>query len=202
MSVRIVPSLLAADFAHLADEVARCEAGGAFAAMRLLRDQLAPVTVGSTAPPFTATTLDATPRPVTLADFKGRVVLLNIWATWCVPCRMEMPSLEQLHQAMDSAGIGRDFTILAVSIDNPGTRDKILAYQKSLGLTFDIVHDPTGDIGDVYQTAGVPESFLIGRDGVIRRRVIGAIDWNSGPSRALIAHLVGDGHGTAAAGGR
>jgi cytochrome c biogenesis protein CcmG, thiol:disulfide interchange protein DsbE len=177
-------------------------AGGAAITMYHLRDRFRPVAVGSPAPPFTAASLDPAPRPVSLDDFAGRVVLLNIWATWCVPCRAEMPSLERLHEAMDAAGADTDFVILAVSIDNPGMRDQILAYAKDLGLTFDIVHDATGDIRDIYQTSGVPETFLIGRDGIIRRRVIGAIDWNSAPNRALIAHLVGEGRGAAAAGGR
>ena len=80
-------------------------AGGLFAATRIFGDELFPVSVGSRAPDLHAVTLDTTSTPKTLDDYKGQVVLLNIWATWCGPCRVEMPSIEKLHQALGPQGL-------------------------------------------------------------------------------------------------
>ncbi|MDQ2768083.1 MAG: TlpA family protein disulfide reductase [Gemmatimonadota bacterium] len=159
-----------------------------FAASRLLGDQLYPVSVGSKAPPFAATTLDSTPRTQTLADYKGQVVLLNIWGTFCLPCRDEMPAIEKLHQAMAAQGL----KVVAVSMDDPGFEDKIRAFEKEFGLTFQILYDPSGKITNDYQTTGVPETFIIARDGVIRKKVIGAADWSSATNRALITQLLAE----------
>ncbi|HEV7705570.1 MAG TPA: TlpA disulfide reductase family protein [Gemmatimonadaceae bacterium] len=159
-----------------------------FAASRLLGDQLYPVSVGSIAPAFAAKTVDAAPVTKTLADYKGRVVLLNIWGTFCLPCRDEMPAIEKLHQAMASQGL----EVVAVSMDDPGFEDKIRAFVKEFGLTFQILYDPSGKITNDYQTTGVPETFIIARDGVIRKKVIGASDWNSATNRALIAQLLAE----------
>lgn len=162
-------------------------AGGLGVATRLLGDQLFPVAVGSEAPAFSARTLDGAPRVKTLADYEGRVVLLNIWATWCTPCRAEMPSIQALHEAFGPDGLA----VVAVSIDDAGSAEKVRAFAREFGLTFEILHDAPGAIQRAYQTTGVPETLLIGPDGVIRKKVIGATDWNSPPNRALVAHLLG-----------
>jgi peroxiredoxin len=162
-------------------------AGGLFAATRFLGDELFPLSVGSAAPSFTARTLDAEARPKTLADYRGQVVLLNVWATWCAPCRAEMPSMQALHTAYADKGL----RVVAVSVDGPGEEDKIRAFARQYGLTFELLHDPSGGVQRIYQTTGVPESFVIGPDGVIRKKVIGAVDWHSAANRALIASLVG-----------
>lgn len=159
---------------------------GLFAATRIFGDQLFPVSVGSQAPDFHAVTLDATPAPKTLADYKGQVVLLNIWATWCAPCRVEMPSIEKLHQALGPQGL----EVVAVSIDVDGQENVIRNFAKQLGLTFTILHDPTDKIQKQYQATAVPETFIIGRDGVIRKKLIGAVDWNSEANRAVIEQLL------------
>ena len=159
-----------------------------FAASRLLGDQLYPVSVGSKAPPFAAKTLDSVPRTQTLADYKGQVVLLNIWGTFCLPCRDEMPAIEKLHQAMASQGL----KVVAVSMDDPGFEKQIRSFVKEFGLTFEILYDPSGKITNDYQTTGVPETFIIARDGVIRKKIIGASDWNSEGNRALISQLLAE----------
>lgn len=156
------------------------------------RDRLHGVVPGSEAPVFEAVTLDGEPR--TLDDFRGKVVLLNVWATWCPPCRYEMPSMQRLYETFD----GQDFEIVAVSIDAPvGRRDAvgnlggdIRAFADSLSLTFPILHDPQGRIQRTYQTAGVPESFVIGRDGRIYRRVSGAIEWDTPAALDFIQRLL------------
>jgi peroxiredoxin len=160
---------------------------GLFAATRILGDELFPVSVGSPAPDFRAETIDSTPVARTLADYKGQVVLLNIWATWCVPCRVEMPSMQALHQALGPQGL----RIVAVSVDDPGAAEAIREFTKEYGLTFEVLHDATGRIRTQYQTTGVPETFVIGRDGVIRRKVIAAANWNSPDNRRLLAGLLG-----------
>ena len=145
------------------------------------RDHFTPVGPGSPAPAFQAT--DRSGEVVTLTDFGDRVVLLNIWATWCPPCVKEMPSMQRLYEELQD----EDFEIVAVSIDAPvGQRDpggnpggNVWQFADSLGLTFPIVHDPEGRIQRSYQTTGVPESFVIGKDGVIYRKVAGATEWDA-----------------------
>lgn len=156
------------------------------------RDPSAVAGPGSPAPSFQAHDLEGT--PVTLDDFEGRVVLLNIWATWCHPCRVEMPSMQRLYEDYRDT----DFEIVAVSIDAaPGRTDglerpggDIEAFADSLGLTFRILHDPSGGIQEAYRTTGVPESFLIGRDGIVYRRVLGATEWDTPENRALVERLL------------
>jgi peroxiredoxin len=116
------------------------------------------------------------------------VVLLNIWATWCAPCRVEMPSMEQLHRELGPRGLH----VVAVSIDDPGSEQAIRDFARQLGLTFEILHDASGGIQKQYQTTGVPETFVIGRDGVIRKKVIGAAPWNSEGNRALFEQLLAE----------
>lgn len=161
--------------------------GGLLAATHFLGDELFPVTAGSKAPDFEATTIDGVPQTKTLANYKGQIVLLNVWATWCLPCRTEMPSIEALHDRFAARGL----KVVAVSIDNPGTEDAIRKFRDQYGLTFEILHDAPGNIKRDYQTTGVPETFVIGRDGVIRKKVIAADNWDSPANRALFAELLG-----------
>jgi cytochrome c biogenesis protein CcmG/thiol:disulfide interchange protein DsbE len=150
--------------------------------------ELDPVGTGVRAPAFSAKTLDIPARTRTLTDYQGHVVLLNVWATWCAPCRAEMPSIEQLYEGYAARG----FKVVAVSIDGVGMEAGVREFAKQFGLTFDILHNPAGDIQDIYQMTGVPESFLIGRDGVIRKKIAGAIDWNSESNRRLITRLLAE----------
>lgn len=148
------------------------------------------VEAGTVAPPFKAMTI-AADTPVTtktLADYKGQVVVLNLWATWCGPCRFEMPSLEKLHHDLGAKGL----KIVAVSVDAPGMEKEVRAFAKELGLTFEILYAPDGKIRDDYQATGFPETFVIGRDGVIRKRVIAATDWSAAPQEALIRELLAE----------
>lgn len=167
--------------------IVACLGLGLWVATRVLGSELFPVSVGSPAPDFAAKTLDAQPRTKTIADYKGEVVLLNIWATWCGPCRVEMPSIEALHRALGPQGL----KVVAVSVDDPGSEDAIREFAKEYGLTFEMLHDETGRIRQAYQTTGVPETFVIGRDGLIRRKVIAAANWNSPDNRKLLAQLMG-----------
>lgn len=159
------------------------------------RDRFRPVIAGEPAPSFVVQDLRG--EPVSLADYTGKVVLLNIWATWCAPCREEMPSMERLYR---DVGDG-DFEILAVSVDaalgerdaagrSGASKEKLETFAADYDLTFPILHNPSGDIQAIYQTTGVPESFIIGRDGVIRRRLAGATVWDHDRYRELIRSLL------------
>lgn len=159
---------------------------GGFFSVRAVRQDLTTAGVGSRAPSFAAATLDSVPRTRTLADYSGDVVLLNLWATWCAPCRVEMPSIQNLHDAYASRGL----KVVAVSVDAGGTGGQIRAFADSLDLTFEILHDSTGGIQRAYLTTGVPETVVIGRDGIIRKRVRGAIHWDSPANRALVEQLL------------
>lgn len=167
-------------------------AGVALAAVTLgrqaLGSELAPVGTGVRAPDFAARTLETPPRVQRLSDYRGQVVLLNVWATWCVPCRAEMPSIQKLYETFASRG----FKVVAVSIDDSGATDGIRAFTREFGLTFEVLHDPAGAVQQRYQMTGVPESFLIGRDGVIRKKIAGAADWDSDADRRLVARLLAE----------
>jgi cytochrome c biogenesis protein CcmG/thiol:disulfide interchange protein DsbE len=157
-----------------------------FAATHFLGDELFPVAVGSDAPAMRAVTLDSARRTKTLADYQGQVVLLNVWATWCEPCRVEMPSIEKVHREFGPQGLA----VVAVSVDDAGTEQHIRDFARELGLTFEILHDPTQVTKTNYQITGFPETFIIGREGKIRKKVIGAADWSSEGNRALLRELL------------
>jgi len=156
---------------------------GAVMAVRL-SPEIFPVEVGSRAPDFQAADL-ATGDTVALSGFRGQVVLLNVWATWCEPCRVEMPSFERLHQELGPQGL----RIVAVSIDEAGP-DVVREFQREYGLTFQILHDRSRAIERIYQTTGVPETFVLNREGRIMKKVIGAAEWDSPINKDLIRRLL------------
>ncbi len=159
--------------------------------MTRLGDELFPLRIGSRAPDFAAVTMPSAEGPVRtkgIGDYRGDVVLLNIWATWCAPCRIEMPSMQRLQQQLGPKGL----RIVAVSVDDPGMEQKIEAFVDELGLTFEILHDAPGAIRRQYRTTGVPETFIIGRDGAIRRWIIGADDWSSTANVAYLERLLAE----------
>jgi len=162
-------------------------AGALSAGVHFLGDELFPVEVGSKAPEIQGVTLDGTSRQKTLADYSGKVLLINVWATWCEPCREEMPSIEKLHREFAPQGLA----VVAISVDDAGAEQRIRDFVKELGLSFEILHDPGQVTTRNYQITGYPETFVIARDGTIRRKLIGAADWSSGANRALVRELLG-----------
>lgn len=144
------------------------------------RGRFVPLDVGSRAPDYAAYTLDG--DTVRLSSFAGDVVLLNIWATWCTPCVREMPALQRLHEMLGDDGL----RIVAVSVDAPAggfgpfgqPGGDVRAFTERFGLTFLVLHDPSGGIEQKYQVNGLPTTFLIDRDGRIRRKVLGAVEWD------------------------
>ena len=157
------------------------------------RENYRPVLTGSVAPEFFA--FDMHGDEVALSEYLGdKVLLVNVWATWCGPCVVEMPSMQRLYEALD----GEDFEILAISVDAPfGQSDvggraggNLAEFTTSLGLTFPILHNPSGNIQSIYQTTGVPESFLIGKDGIIYKKVAGETTWDAPENEELIRRLL------------
>jgi peroxiredoxin len=162
-------------------------AAGAWALVRFSPDST-PVGVGSKAPDFEVVNIRTGDTLSLREEYGGSVTLINIWATWCVPCRVEMPAMQAVYDSLRGAG----FRIAAVSIDETSPTG-VMAFADDLNLTFDILQDRTREIEMVYRTTGVPESFLVNRQGIIVKRIIGAQDWNSPLNRALIRRLLEDG---------
>ncbi len=120
-----------------------------------------------------------------LADYKGKVVLLNFWATWCMPCRAEMPGMETLWQRYKDQG----FVIAAVSVDE-GSRGRIETFSKILDLSFPILLDPESKVSDLYKVSDMPTSFLIDRNGKVISRIVGTEEWTSPEAIRLVEDLL------------
>ena len=123
--------------------------------------------------------------PLGLEDFRGQVVLLNIWATWCPPCEEEMPAIQRLYETLSPAGLN----VAAVSIDQM-EGEKVLAWTVARHLTFPILQDRSRRIEQIYQTTGQPESFIIDRRGIIVKKLIGAVEWDNPGQQVLIRRLL------------
>lgn len=142
---------------------------------------------GTRPPEFNARTLEG--EAVSLFALRGRVVLLNFWATWCRECRAEMPAFERLHRELGPNGL----TILGVNVREGA--EAVRRYADELRLTFPLVVDPSGDIGTRYGVVGLPTTFLIRRDGGAVALAIGPREWGSTPGRAVILELLAEPRG-------
>lgn len=118
--------------------------------------------IGAPATEYPATTLEG--DTVTLASLRGHVVLLNLWATWCAPCRTETPYLQSLHREH----AGRGLRIVGISLDAGDALERIRAFVAEYGVTYTILHDPRMKGMELYQVIGLPATFLIDREGVLR----------------------------------
>lgn len=144
------------------------------------RDKFVPVGAGSRAPQYSARTLDG--KLVALESLRGKVVVLNVWATWCTPCLTEMPALERLHRSLH----GRGLEVVAVSVDAPfGTIGSggqkggdVRAYVQDLNLTFTVLHDQDRKIEQLFLVQGLPTTFIIDKQGRIDQKVVGARAWD------------------------
>lgn len=147
-----------------------------------LNDVASPV-AGRPAPDFTLTS--SAGQSVKLGELRGKVVILNFWATWCPPCREEMPGMEQLYQRYKSRG----FTILAVSVDGEGEK-VVKPFLREYRLTFPVVYDTRMKVADLYQVRALPSTYLIGRDGQIAALALGPRLWNGPEAHALIESVL------------
>jgi cytochrome c biogenesis protein CcmG, thiol:disulfide interchange protein DsbE len=143
-----------------------------------------PLVVGKPAPDFALT--DLNDKPHRLSDFRGKVVFLNFWATWCAPCREEMPSMEILNKSFEKDGL----VVLAVSIDRVTTTKDIPPFVKSLNLTFPVLIDSWGITDKPYKRLGVPETFIIDQQGIVREIIIGPKDWTRIDNLKTLATLL------------
>ncbi len=157
---------------------------GMLAASLLMWDALRDrsVNAGDPAPEFSVVTEDG--RTLTRANFGGKVLILNFWASWCQPCREETPSMEQLHRQLKEKGV----VLLGISVDkNP---EKYKSFLKRYGVTFPTSHDPAMKVSDSYSTYRYPETYVIGRDGRVVEKIVGRKNWmDSGFIKSLEALL-------------
>jgi len=139
---------------------------------------------GHFAPDFTLKTLDG--KAVRLSTLRGKkVVLINFWATWCPPCRLEMPTMERIYSDYKAKG----FEILAINIE-PDAKEEIREFTRELRLTFPVLLDPDMRVTRKYRLIGLPVSMLIDRQGIIRSKDIGYHDWTSRDSRKRLEDLL------------
>ncbi|MFQ5543628.1 MAG: TlpA disulfide reductase family protein [Nitrospiria bacterium] len=141
------------------------------------------IEVGDIAPDFILKKLKG--GETSLSSYKGKVVLVNFWATWCGPCRAEMPSMEKLYQDYSRD----DFEILAVSIDFD-KEAPVKAFIEEFGFTFPVPLDDQLEVNNRYQIRVVPTSILVDQNGIIKHRLLGAKDWSARDSNLFIDQLI------------
>jgi cytochrome c biogenesis protein CcmG/thiol:disulfide interchange protein DsbE len=139
---------------------------------------------GMLPPPFSGHTLDG--RQLSLTELRGKVVVVNFWASWCLPCRTEMPVLEGLHRELVSRGLA------IIGVNAREDKRTIGRYAEELGLTFPLVLDPGGKINALYGVFGLPATFIVGRDGHAVAFGVGPREWASAPARALLEALLAE----------
>ena len=122
-----------------------------------------------------------------LAAYRGKVVLINFWATWCEPCRLEMPSMQRLRDRLGSKG----FTVLAVNVDEPEAR--VRQFLKQSGLDLTVLMDPNKTVTRSWGVRYLPVSFIVGPDGRVRYRLVGDLDWDSDTVVGVISQLLSGG---------
>jgi peroxiredoxin len=145
--------------------------------------------VGQTAPEFSLADLKG--NAVRLANLKGKVVFVNVWATWCEPCRQEMPSMQALYTTL----AGPDFEMLAVSADQ-SKKDVVERFVQTYKLGFPVLPDPELQVADRYMVTGYPETFIINRNGVIVAHEIGPRRWDAPETVAAFRTLMERGEWT------
>jgi len=128
--------------------------------------------------------ISAAGKPVRLSDLKGNLVLMNFWATWCVPCLEEMPSMDRLNRQMQ----GKKFKVLAIDLQE--TADQVQAFAKNNKFSYDLVLDPAGEISHHYGVLRIPVSYLVDPKGFIIRRALGARVWDSKEAVGVITQLL------------
>jgi peroxiredoxin len=132
--------------------------------------ELRPPEVGDPSPEFQAVSLEDD-RPVSLADYGGQTILVNLWATWCAPCRFETPYLQSVYEENRDRG----FMVVGVSVDSPAALDSVNGFLEEMGVTYDILLDPDMVSTDVFAAIGLPATFLIDGDGIVRFTRLGPI---------------------------
>lgn len=140
--------------------------------------------VGAVAPAYAATRMDGT--PVSLADHRGDVVMLNVWATWCKPCREEIPALDSLYREFGARG----FIVAGVSIDVIDDTARIAGFARSLGASYPLWLDPDDRVSTTFRAIGVPSTYLVDREGVLRWKKMGAVHASDPGLRAALDSIL------------
>ena len=138
--------------------------------------------VGDRAPELRLQSIDG--KTVSLADLRGKVVLVHFWATWCPPCVEEIPTLERFYLQV----LGTDIEVLAVSVDD--SADALKTFLEKNKVHFPVLRDPGGKAAASYGTRKFPETYVVGRDGVVRYKVIGPMDWSVPANAATVRSLL------------
>ena len=140
------------------------------------------VWTGGAPPPLALVALDG--KPHRLEDYRGKVVLINFWATWCVPCREEMPSMNKLRASL----AGQPFAVLAVNLAEPESR--IRRFMEQVPLDFPVLLDRDTSVAKAWKARILPASFVVGPDGAIRYSVLGQLDWSDQKIRRAMLALM------------
>ena len=140
--------------------------GGAFYQIMNQEEKPVGAKVGASAADFTLE--DTEGNKVTLSDYKGKKVILNFWATWCNPCKKEMPEMEKIHQKYE------DVVILAINLD---TENDIKGFMNEYELTLQALLDTEEKVNDQYEVVSIPTSFFIDEEGIIRKKIVGILDY-------------------------
>lgn len=143
-----------------------------------------PPRVGAAAPAYAAKLADG--RPASLQALRGTPVLLNVWATWCHPCREELPALEQIHRKYAARGL----RLVGTSIDDPGMEKEVVDFARSYGVTYEIWMDPDQNVNAAFAPIGVPNTYLIGRDGTLLWTHVGPVRADDPELNRLIEQAV------------
>ena len=154
--------------------VAGCENIGGFGNVKRME-------IGKPAPDFVLQ--DASGKEWKLSSLKGKVVFVNFWASWCKPCRDEMPSMV----ALDKAMADKPFQVLPIVFNDD--LDMAKSFAQNLGATFPVLGNPEQELTQAYMITGIPETFLIDADGILRHKFIGPYDWNSPEMRNIVLEL-------------
>ena len=139
--------------------------------------------VGFIAPDFQLNNVKG--EMVALNSFRGKIVLVNFWATWCGPCRAEMPSMEEIYNGFSR----KEFEILAVSTDEDGLRS-VVPFLEEYRFTFPVLIDDTLRINDLYGVSSIPTSVIVDRNGIVTNRFFGAVDWTDPKQKKLLTQLI------------
>ncbi len=141
------------------------------------------ITRGDRAPEFHLKTIDG--GSVSLADLRGKVVMVHFWATWCPPCVGELPTLDRLYRTLT----GKDFMMLAVSVDEGGA-GAVAPFMKQNKLSLPVLLDPGGEVARLYGTFKFPETYIVDRNGVVRFKAIGPRDWTDPESLQIVLNSI------------
>lgn len=140
------------------------------------------IKVGDPAPEVSLQSVDG--KTVSLADLRGKVVLVHFWATWCPPCVEEIPTIERFHQQV----LGTDIVVLAISVDD--SANALKTFLEKNKVHFPVLRDPGGATAGSYGTLKFPETYVIGRDGIVRYKVVGPMDWSAPANVKIVRALL------------